>query len=67
MRVLSRAKTPEEQKQWVINMGVRLAKYIYDVRDAEERYIKHPATWLNAHDFAAPPEEDEVLRKEVYC
>ena len=66
MRVLSKAKNPEEQRQWVIYMGIRLARYIHDVRDTEEKYIKHPSTWLNANDFSAPPEEDEVLRREVF-
>ncbi|OUO91843.1 helix-turn-helix domain-containing protein [Cloacibacillus sp. An23] len=66
MRVLSKARNPDEQKQWVINMGVRLAKYIEDVRDRDEQYIKHPSTWLNAHDFSEPPEESEILRREVF-
>ena len=66
MRVLSKARNPDEQKQWVINMGVRLAKYIEDVRDRNEQYIKHPSTWLNAHDFSEPPEESEILRREVF-
>lgn len=66
MRVLAKARSPEEQKRWVINMGMRLARYIYDVKETEERFIKHPATWLNAHDFSEPPEENEILRTEVF-
>lgn len=66
MRVLAKARSPEEQKQWVRNMGIRLARYIHDVADKEEQYIKHPSTWLNAHDFSEPPEENEILRQEVF-
>ena len=66
MRVLARARSPEEQKDWVRNMGVRLARYIHDVEGREEQYIKHPSTWLNAHDFSEPPEENEILRQEVF-
>lgn len=66
MRVLAKARSPEEQKDWVRNMGVRLARYIHDVEGREEQYIKHPSTWLNAHDFSEPPEESEILRQEVF-
>ena len=66
MRVLAKARSPEEQKDWVRNMGVRLARYIHDVEGREEQYIKHPSTWLNAHDFSEPPEENEILRQEVF-
>lgn len=66
MRVLAKARSPEEQKDWVRNMGVRLARYIHDVEGREEQYIKHPSTWLNAHDFSDPPEENEILRQEVF-
>lgn len=66
MRVLAKARSPEEQKDWVRNMGVRLARYIHDVEGRDEQYIKHPSTWLNAHDFSEPPEENEILRQEVF-
>lgn len=66
MRVLAKARSPEEQKYWVRNMGVRLARYIHDTESRDEQYIKHPSTWLNAHDFSEPPEENEILRQEVF-
>jgi hypothetical protein len=54
----------EKRQKRLQHMGLHLNQYIEETSDLEERYVKHPATWLNSVDFDSPPEPHENLKLE---
>ena len=48
----------KKREKRIENMGLHLQRYIEECKDTDMKYIKHPATWLNAIDFDTPPEEE---------
>ena len=46
----------EKRQKRLQHMGLHLNQYVEETTDLEERYVKHPATWLNSVDFDFPPD-----------
>ena len=42
------------------HMALHLNQYVEETAELEEKYIKHPATWLNSVDFDFPPDAEPV-------
>lgn len=65
-RIFAKARDPAERMAIMENIGIRLARYVEDVKGIEPRYIKAPASWLASYDFTEAPEADEVLMEDEY-
>lgn len=46
------------------NLDLHLQCYVEECYGKEEKYIKHPATWLNSVDFDSPPEPQKSRKME---